>query len=149
MKARQHVGKVAREKKVYIEHGLIERFVVALGIEDPLSIDPKAAEKAGLPGLMLPHVAAGSLGDLEAVVELLELRPKQVLHSEETSTVFAPLCIGEELTVVTRIREVYEQQVGGNPIGFCTVDIVGTNKKRAVMFEAQRIIAVRGGFPRR
>ncbi|MCP4504486.1 MAG: MaoC family dehydratase [Deltaproteobacteria bacterium] len=149
MKARQHVGKIAREKKVHIEHGLIERFVSALGIEDPLSSDPAAAQKAGLPGLMLPQMAAGSLGDLEAVVELLELKPKQVLHSEETVTVFTPLCIGEELNVVTRIREVYEQQVGGNPIGFCTVDVIGTNKKRAVLFEAQRTIAVRGGFPRR
>ncbi len=151
MKANQHIGKTTAETQVVIEFGMVQRFVSALGIEDPLSKDPAAAKSAGLGGLMLPHVAAGSLGDYESVTSLLELKPKQVLHSGETISVFHPLCVGDELVVTTRIRELYEQQVAGNPMGFATIDVVGTSagKKPKVQFEAQRVIAVRGGFPRR
>ena len=89
--------------------------------------------------------------DLVQETELLELRPKQVLHSGETISVFSPLCVGQEVTVTTSLRELYEQQVGGNPMGFATIDVVGTEagKKKNVVFEAQRVIAIRGGFPRR
>lgn len=151
MKVQQHVGKTTAETNVVIEYGMVQRFVTALGIEDPLSSDPAAAKAAGLSGLMLPHVAAGSLGDYQSVISLLELKPKQVLHSGETISVFEPLCVGNELVVTTRLRELYEQQVAGNPMGFATIDVVGTSndKKARVQFEAQRVIAVRGGFPRR
>jgi hypothetical protein len=81
---------------------------------------------------------------------LLELKPKQVLHSKEHVSVYAAICVGEELVVTTTLRDLYEQQVGGNPMGFVTIDVVGQSKKGAeVRFEAQRVLAIRGGFPRR
>ena len=151
MKVQQHIGKTTAETQVVIEYGMVQRFVTALGIEDPLSNDPAAAKAAGLSGLMLPLVAAGSLGDYQSVISLLELKPKQVLHSGETISVFEPLCVGDTLIITTRLREIYEQQVAGNPMGFATIDVIGASadKKSRVQFEAQRVIAVRGGFPRR
>jgi hypothetical protein len=63
---------------------------------------------------------------------------------------FGPVCVGDELTITTTLRDVYEQQASGNPMGFVVIDVVGTGKKHDdVRFEAQRTLVVRGGLPRR
>jgi acyl dehydratase len=149
MKQKQHIGATTAERMLVIERGLVERFVDALDLSDPLSTDEDAAKEAGLRGLMLPNVAAGSLGNFQSAVELLELRPKQVLHSKESVVVLEPICVGDELRLTTRIRDLYEQQVSGNPMGFVNIECLGCNAKGDVVFESQRVLAVRGGFPRR
>ena len=98
MKHKAHLG-ATTHKTVVIEQGLIQRFVDALDLGDPLSKDPEAARAAGLPGLVLPQSAAASLGDFAHFLTLLELRPKQVLHSREHVQVFVPVCAGDELTI--------------------------------------------------
>ena len=136
MKQKVHIGKQTNSVAMTVEAGLVARFVDALEIEDPLSREPSAAKAAGLPGLLLPHVAAGTLGDYTSVVELLELKPKQVLHSKETVTVYEPICVGNEMTITTRVKDLYEQQVGGNPMGFALIEVIGSGKRGARIFEA-------------
>ena len=148
MKHKAHLG-ASTQKTVVIEQGLVQRFVDALDLGDPLSRDPDAAKAAGLSGVLLPHSAAASLGDFGYVLALLELKPKQVLHSKDYVAVFAPVCAGDDLTITTTLRDLYEQQVGGNPMGFVTIDVCGFAKKGEIRFEAQRVLAIRGGFPRR
>ena len=149
MKQKTFLG-ASTTKTIVIERGLVQRFVDALEAVDPLSYDEKAVKDAGLSGLMLPPTAAAALGDYQSLIELLELKPKQVLHAQEHVQVFQPICVGDELTVTTALRDVYEQQASGNPMGFVVIDVVGTGKKADdVRFEAQRTLAVRGGLPRR
>lgn len=149
MKHKAHLG-TSTQKTVVVERGLVQRFVEALEVNDPLSIDEKAADAAGLPGLLLPHTAAATLGDYQHLIDLLELKPKQVLHAQEHVSLFSPVCVGDELTITTTLRDVYEQQASGNPMGFVVIDVVGTGKKADdVRFEAQRTLVVRGGLPRR
>jgi acyl dehydratase len=148
MKHKAHLG-ATTSKTLVVEAGLIQRFVDALELQDPLSKDPEAAKAAGLSGLLLPQSAAAALGDFSQLLGLLELKPKQVLHSKEHVQVFVPVCAGDELTITTTLRDLYEQQVGGNPMGFVTIDVVGAAKKGDIRFEAQRVLAIRGGFPRR
>lgn len=149
MKHKAHLG-ASTEKTIVVERGLVQRFVEALEVSDPLSTDEKAAEAAGLPGLLLPQTAAGTLGDYQHVIDLLELKPKQVLHAQEYVSVFHPVCVGDELVITTTLRDVYEQQASGNPMGFAVIDVVGAGKKPDdVRFEAQRTLVIRGGLPRR
>jgi acyl dehydratase len=147
MKHKMHLG-TSWQKTVTVELGMVQRFVDAYDSNDPLSRDAQAAKQAGLTGLLLPTPACATMGEFTKVVELLELKPKQVLHSKEYLQVFSPVCVGDELSISTTIRDLFEQQVSGNPMGFVTIDVVGTVKKD-VRFEAQRILAIRGGFPRR
>lgn len=149
MKQKAHLG-TSTTKTIVVERGLVKRFVDALEITDPMCTDEKAAAQAGLGGPMLPHSAAGSLGDFSPITDLLELKPKQVLHAQEHVSIFQPVCAGDELTITTTLRDVYEQQASGNPMGFVVIDVVGTGKKSDdVRFEAQRTLVVRGGLPRR
>ena len=149
MKHKAHLGTTTSQKTIVVEHGLVQRFVDALDVSDPLSRDPEAAKAAGLSGPLLPHSAAATLGDYQSVIDLLELKPKQVLHSREMIAVFHPVCAGDELVVSTTLREVDERPVGGNPMGFVTIDVVGASPKGEIRFDAQRVLAIRGGFPRR
>lgn len=149
MKQKAHLG-ASTQKTFVVERGLVQRFVEALEVSDPLSLDEKAADHAGLPGLLLPPTASATLGDYQHIVDLLELKPKQVLHAQEYVSNFAPVCVGDELVVTTTLRDVYEQQAGGNPMGFVVIDVVGAGKKAEdVRFEAQRTLVIRGGLPRR
>jgi hypothetical protein len=149
MKQKTFLG-ASTQKTIVIERGLVQRFVDALESVDALSTEEKGAKDAGLSGLMLPPTAAAALGDYQSMIELLELKPKQVLHAQEYVEVFQPLCVGDELTITTTLRDVYEQQASGNPMGFAVIDVVGAGKKADdVRFEAQRTIAIRGGLPRR
>ncbi len=149
MKHKAHLGEKV-QKTIVVERGLVQRFVDALEVTDPMSVDEKVAHSAGLSGLMLPHAAAATLGDFQHVIDLLELKPKQVLHAQEYVSMFAPVCVGDELTITTTLRDVYEQQASGNPMGFVVIDVVGTGKRADdVRFEAQRTLVVRGGLPRR
>ena len=149
MRQKEHIGKTTSVKKIVIENGTIDRFVDALSIEDPMVVNERAAKAAGHTGRVLPPIGAGSLGDFESAITLLEVKPKQVLHSKDTVTVFEPLCVGDEITVSTTIKNVFEQQVGGNPMGFAEIEVLGTGKRKVIVFEAERVLAIRGGFPRR
>ena len=149
MKHKAHLG-ASTQKTIVVERGLVQRFVDALEVSDPFSIDEKAAQQAGFDGLLLPNTAAATLGDYQHMIELLELKPKQVLHAQEHVSNFAPVCVGDELTITTTLRDVYEQQASGNPMGFVVIDVIGSGKKADdVRFEAQRTLVVRGGLPRR
>jgi hypothetical protein len=149
MKQKTFLG-ASTQKTIVVERGLVQRFVDALEVTDPLSTDEKAAKDNDLPGLMLPPTAAAALGDYQPLIDLLELKPKQVLHAQEHVACFAPVCVGDELTITTALRDVYEQQASGNPMGFVVIDVIGTGRKADdVRFEAQRTLAVRGGLPRR
>ena len=149
MKHKAHLG-TSTQKTIVVERGLVQRFVEALEVSEPMSVDEKAASAAGLSGLLLPHTAAATLGDYQHMIELLELKPKQVLHAQEHTSVFEPVCAGDELTITTTLRDVYEQQASGNPMGFVVIDVVGTGKKADdVRFESQRTLVIRGGLPRR
>ena len=149
MKHKAHLG-AHTQKTITVERGLVQRFVDALEVTDPSSVDEKAAGQAGLSGVALPHTAAATLGDYQFVIDLLELKPKQVLHAQEHVSVFSPVCVGDELTITTTLRDVYEQQASGNPMGFVVIDVTGTGKRSDdVRFEAQRTLVVRGGLPRR
>ena len=149
MKHKAHLG-ASTQRTVVVERGLVQRFVDALDLNDPLCKDEKAAASAGLTGLLLPPTAVATIGDHQHIIELLELKPKQVLHAQEHVSMFSPVCVGDELTITTTLRDVYEQQASGNPMGFVVIDVVGTGKKADdVRFEAQRTLVVRGGLPRR
>jgi hypothetical protein len=148
MKHKAHLG-TSTQKTVVVERGLVQRFVEALEVSDHMATDKKAADAASR-DLLLPHTAAATLGDYQHLIDLLELKPKQVLHAQEYVSIFTPVKVGDELTITTTLRDVYEQQASGNPMGFVVIDVVGTGKKADdVRFEAQRTLVVRGGLPRR
>jgi acyl dehydratase len=148
IKLKALVGTVLSTETVEIERSMVSRFVDALGLQDPLHHDEKSAKSAGLSGLMLPEAAVGSLGDYDSVINAVDVKPKQVLHSQEKLAIFEPLCVGDTLKITTSIHNLFEQQSAGNPMGFVTVEVVG-EKGRQVVFQTQRVLAIRGGFPRR
>lgn len=92
--------------------------------------------------------ALATLGAHGKACELLELKPKQVLQSRESFLVTTEPKIGDELEIVTTLKDLYEQQAGNAPMGFAEVEVSGTRGKNPI-FSSQRIFAIRGGFIRR
>ncbi len=93
------------------------------------------------------HSALISLGDIDKVYELMGVKPHNVLLSKESITSIEPLVPGDKVAIHTQIHDLYEQQASSSPMGFLTIHITG-HKNGALAFHAERVLAIRGGFPR-
>ncbi len=142
----QLIGQVVYQEDVTIEYSMVRRYIDAVNNQLPLYSIPGHAKKFGLEDIPLPHSAVGSLGRVESVTKILELKPKQVLHSKESVTVYQPICVGQRVKVSTRIENIEQQRVGGNPMGFVQARFIITGARNVVLAEAERTFAVRGGF---
>jgi hypothetical protein len=131
------IGKVVDTHQVVLNDELFERFVEAMGVRR----EAKASTH-------LWNFALTSLGAHGKAYELLELKPKQILHSRESFEIIKAPHIGDELEIETTIKDLYEQQAGSAPMGFAVISVVGKHKNK-IAFSSQRIVAVRGGFSRR
>ena len=149
LKQKAHIGKTVNAETLVVERSLLNRYTRALEIDDPIFTEREAAQKAGYSDRVLPHHAVSLLGDYQGVIDLLALKPKQVLCSREDVATFGPICEGDKLTVTTTIKDIYEHQPGGNPMGFVAIQVVGEKRAGHTLFQTQRILVVRGGFPRR
>lgn len=95
----------------------------------------------------IPLVAFASLGNMEKVYQLLDIKAKQLLHSRETIECIELPSAEDELDISVVITDLYEQQASSNPIGFAVVDVIG-KKKGVFIFCVTRTFAIRGGFSR-
>jgi acyl dehydratase len=141
--------KITNKHAVEVEQGDIRRFAEAIFATDPIHNDLTAAKKAGYPGLLAPPTFCATLGSHQEILAEMELSARSVLHSEQELLEFEQVCSGETLNVTTNLVETYEKTSGSTNTGFVIVEDVGTNQKGKKVFQARRIFAIRGGFPRR
>ncbi len=93
------------------------------------------------------RASLASLGDFDAVLKTLKLNSGNILHSRETITVFHEPPLEKVINIETKIKDLYEQQVGDKPMGFVVIEVSGKHNGKA-LFSCERIWAVAGGFPR-
>lgn len=141
--------KATHKHTVDIENGDIRRYAEAVFSADPVHFDLAAAKKAGHSGLLAPPTFCATLGDHSDIIKDLDLNLRQVLHSEQQLAELEPVCSGDTLTIVSTLAERYERTTGSTTMGFLVIDDVGTNQRGKKVFAARRVLAVRGGFPRR
>jgi acyl dehydratase len=143
------ISKVAHKRTVAVENGDIRRFAEAVFSADPIHSDPAAAKQAGLPGLIAPPTFCATLCDYAEILKELDLNPRQVMHSEQHVAELEPVYAGDVLSVTTTLVDRFERTSGSNTMGFVILEDTGNNQKGKKVFLARRVLAVRGGFPRR
>ncbi|MEW5853905.1 MAG: MaoC family dehydratase N-terminal domain-containing protein [Myxococcota bacterium] len=143
--------KSTHKRAVEIENGDVRRYAEAIFATDPIHNDLNAAKKAGFTGLVAPPTFCASLGvaNHSEILAELELNPRQVLHSEQQLSELEQVCSGDVLNVTSTLVDRYERATGSTNMGFVIIEDVGTNQKGKKVFLARRVLAVRGGFPRR
>lgn len=143
------VGFSSDKQTVELDRNDIRRYARSIGSENPIHFDVRAAKRAGYADLVAPASMLASLvahDDLEA---RLEVAAKNVFHSDQSVEIRRPLVAGDILSVESVITEINERPVGNSSTGFVTIEDRGFDNKGKALLVARRILAVRGGFPRR
>jgi len=149
MRQRKLIGQVIQRHVVELDRSDIRRFAGATGSIDQVHYDPMAAKKAGFKDLLAPLAMATTLSNHGGLAQLLEVHPKNILHSEQTVDLRRPLQAGDLIRIVTVVTDVHERPIGSATTGFVTLEDRATDSKGKQLFFARRVLAVRGGFPRR
>lgn len=99
-----------------IERGRLKAFAEATGQDDPIYSDLAAAQAAGHPDIPVPPtflfgISLDGPDPFGYIVELgVDLR--ELLHGEESFTYHRTAYAGEQLTLTTRIADVYAKKGG-------------------------------------
>ena len=96
----------------------------------------------------VPFAFLGTLINLPFIYKTLGLNIKYVLLSRETSISHEPLISGDCVSLVTYLKDAYEQQASSTPIGFCILHTFGFKSHNLAFFN-EKVLAIRGGFERR
>ena len=79
----------------------------------------------------------------------MNLKPRRILHNEESIAVVDPIYVGEKLLITTTVKDVFQKIVGGNPMGFIRIEVAGEKKPGQIVFLLDRLLLIRGGLPNR
>lgn len=111
------IGSRSPARTLRVESGQLKFFAKATDQRDPVYFDLNAAQAAGYPGLPVPLTFAFSLTLVfpdQAAFGLVQVKadPRYILHAEQGFRYHGMLFGEEEVTLQTRIQNVYEKKNG-------------------------------------
>jgi acyl dehydratase len=124
------IGKTGEPVTMRVEWGKVQEFARSIKDDDPLYFDPEHARReAG--GVMAPITFLQTLAHW---TDGPRLRPpmdlKRVLHGEQEFEFFQPIVVGDTLTAVIRIADLYEKPgKRGGTMTFCVMETDFTNQR--------------------
>lgn len=130
--------------KKFIGHQLtpieahVSRFQVAffadvIGETDPIYRSKKAACNAGYVGIPVPPtfliaLEAVDQDKLMEILRLLDLDLSRCLHGEQFFEFLKPICVGEKLTIESKIVDIYDKSGGALEFVLVEKEFKGPNK---------------------
>lgn len=128
-----------------VEAGRMRLFCKALGIDDAIYTDAAAARAAGYRDLVAPPTFPTAISfdnpDTYGTLDLLNVDIGYVLHGEQEFEYFAPICAGDEITVNSRISDIYDKKDGA--LWFIVTDSEMTNQAGEKVCAARSVTVVR------
>ncbi len=125
------IGRVGKPVVMKIEAGKIREFAKSIKDPNPLYRD-EAVAKAEIGGIMPPPTFLMTLahwddGDGQPRVPL---DTRRILHGEQEFEYFKPIYVGDTLTAVTKVANIFEKTGGrGGTMKFVVMDTDFTNQK--------------------
>ena len=146
---RSYIGKTGAPITMHIERGKIREFARAIKDDDPLYFDEAhAQQEAG--GIMPPVTFLQTMAHWDD--ERGRSRPpidlKRALHGEQEFEFFGPIFVGDVLTAVSRVADIYEKEgKRGGTMTFVVTETDFTNQRgervaraRHVTIETGRVV---------
>lgn len=139
-------GKVFATFEFVIERGKIREFAQAIGDTNPIYFSEEAAQKEGFQSIPIPPTFPtvvdmwGGL-DFEALIQVLELNPLQVLHGEQTYEYVKTIYAGDRLAAFPQVI----RHVTKAGMDFITVETTYKREQKTVLVSRSTIIERHGG----
>jgi hydroxyacyl-ACP dehydratase HTD2-like protein with hotdog domain len=123
------IGRTGEPVTMHVELGKVREFARSIKDDDPVYSD---AERAGETGGVMPPVTF--LQTLSHWSDSPRLRPpmdlRRVLHGEQEFEFFKPIVVGDILTAVVRIADLYDKPgKRGGTMTFCVMETDFTNHR--------------------
>ncbi|WP_439687522.1 MaoC family dehydratase N-terminal domain-containing protein [Cupriavidus oxalaticus] len=128
-----------------IERTRLRFFAKAIGEADPVYTDEAAARDAGYPDLPAPptflFAAELDSGAVDAMLTQLQVPLARLLHGEQGFTYHAPACVGDTVTVRSRIEDIYDKKNGA--LEFVVKTSRATNQRGELVAEMRTVLVCR------
>ena len=138
---KSYIGKTGQPVVMHVERGKIREFAAAIKEDDPVYVDEAlAAKESG--GIMPPITFLQTVthwDDGRGRVRL-PFDLKRVLHGEQEYEFFEPIRVGDVLTAVSRVVDIYEKPgKRGGSMNFAVTETTYTNQHGRVAAKAKHI----------
>lgn len=139
---RAHIGYTTPPSDAAVDAWRVRLFCQAIGEDDPVYTDPEAARRAGHPACPVPptflKALEGEHFSSARLMNVLDVPLRQVLHAEQAFEHFAPLHVGDSVTISRRVADIYDKKDGA--MTFIVVDTTYAVAGRQVATSRQTIL---------
>ena len=142
---RKWIGHALPASVLPIERSRLQYFAKAIGEADPVYTDAAAARDAGYPDLPAPptflFAAELDSGAVDRLLEQLEVPLAKLLHGEQGFSYHRPACVGDTVTVNSRIEDIYDKKNGA--LEFIVKTSRATNQQGELVAEMRTVLVCR------
>ncbi len=125
------IGKAGKPFTMPVEWGKVREFARSIRDPNPVYFDPDAARKecGGIP-VPLTFLQTSAFWQTAESAPSLNFDMRRILHGEQEFEFFKPILVGDTLTGVTKVADLYEKEGGrGGKMTFLVVETTYTNQK--------------------
>lgn len=142
---RKWIGHELAPSVMPIEWTRLLFFAKAIGETQAIYTSVDAAQAAGYPHLPAPptflFAAELDSGALDALLNLLDVPLSMVLHGEQCFTYHHSVCVGDTVTVRSRIEDIYDKKNG--TLEFVVKSSVVTNQHGDLVAQMRAVLVCR------
>ena len=128
-----------------IERSRLQFFAKAIGETDPVYVDADAARRAGYRDIPAPptflFAAELDSGVLDRLLADLGIPLAKLLHGEQGFTYHRPACVGDTITVRSKITDIYAKKNGA--LEFVVKTSRATNQRGELVAEMRTVMVCR------
>ncbi|MES2281161.1 MAG: MaoC family dehydratase N-terminal domain-containing protein [Pseudomonadota bacterium] len=128
-----------------IERSRLQFFAKATGETNPVYTDKAAANEAGYPDLPAPptflFAAELDSGASYRLLDDLQIPIAKLLHGEQGFTYHQPACVGDTVTVRSRLTDIYDKKNGA--LEFVVRTSRATNQRDELVAELRTVLVCR------
>lgn len=128
-----------------IERSRLQFFAKAIGETNPVYTDPAAARDAGYPDLPAPptflFAAELDSGAVDRLLEDLQIPLAKLLHGEQSFNYHQPACMGDTVTVSSKITDIYDKKKGA--LEFVVKTSRAVNQQGELVAELRTVLVCR------
>lgn len=139
------IGHELGASELPIEQSRLRFFAKAIGEDDPVYTDRSAARDAGYPDLPVPptflFAAELDSGAVDRMLALLGIPVAKLLHGEQSFTYRKAVCVGDTVTVRSRIEDIYDKKNGA--LEFVVKSSRATNQAGELVAEMRTVLVCR------
>jgi len=136
------IGHELPASELPIERSRLRFFAKAIGESDPVYVDEAAARDAGYPDLPAPatflFAAELDSGVSDRLLADLQIPLARLLHGEQSFTYHRAACVGDTVTVRSRIDDIYDKKNGA--LEFVVKSSRATNQHGELVAEMRTVL---------